>query len=81
MIKKNEGNKPLLRKIMDYCSKIINIDYQTQKSNELQEQILKRLEYQNRQLELTNNILLQMAQAENKEELRAMIKVMMARGY
>lgn len=61
--------------------KLANIDYSVDKSVQLQEQLLKRLDYQNKQLELTNNILLEMVQSESKEELIERVQMLIGRGY
>ena len=73
--------KELLNNILETINRIININYQSNRQTELQEQMLRRLDYQNRQLELTNNLLLEMIQCSDREELYERVQVLMGRGY
>ena len=73
--------KELLNNILEILGNLVNINYQNNRQTEMQEQILRRLDYQNRQLELTNNLLLEMVQCSDRDELYERVKLLMNRGY
>ena len=73
--------KELLNNILEILGNLVNINYQNNRQTEMQEQILRRLDYQNRQLELTNNLLLEMVQCSDRDELCERVKLLMNRGY
>ena len=73
--------KDLLNNILEVLGNLVNINYQNNRQTEIQEQILRRLDYQNRQLELTNSLLLEMVQCSDRDELCERVKLLMNRGY
>ena len=73
--------KELLNNIVDNLCNLVNINYQNNRQTEIQEQMLRRLDYQNRQLELTNKLLLEVIQCDDREELAERVRTLMGRGY
>ena len=67
-----------LDKLTNNTSRLSNIDYQTDESCKLQRQIIRRLEHIGHQQELTNNILIEMARADSREDLNNRLDMLLA---
>lgn len=68
-----------LQVLTNHCSKLTNIDYQTDELVQINQQILKRLKMISNQQELLTSVILEMVRAEDREDLNNRVDLLLNR--